>query len=156
MASIEETAGRLELMGVQSCVDLERSIATPGHDNEVAEATARLVFVGDGSAQLRLAGAERSPDSMGVKWVEVAKGFITKGIKEHRLTDSLARSGLLRPTLREIQILEWLETREEVFAQNPGYHGSRYGPGYARAIASGRITFAPVSPKYNLRDLAAL
>lgn len=156
MASIEETGEKLELMGVEACEGLERSIAGPGQDDEVAASTAKLVFVGDSSAQLLMAGADRSPDVMGAKWVDAARGFISRGVKEHRLSASLAKSALIRPALREIQILEWLQTREEVFAQNPGYHGSRYGPEYAFAVASGRIAFTPATPEYNLRDLIVL
>lgn len=156
MTSIEETAEKLELMGIEACVALEHSIAKPGPGNKVATSTASLVFTGDASAQLRLAGADRSPGAMGTEWVDAARGFISRGVREHRLSRSMTKSGLLRPSLREIQILEWLETREEVFEQNPGYHGSRFGPEYAQAVASGRITYVPAEPAGSLRDLGVL
>jgi hypothetical protein len=155
MTSVNQTGERLEQMGIAAWGNLEHAI-TSGGSLDVAHSTAGVVFVADGVAQLRSVEADRSPDVMGASWPGAAAGFILRGVRAGRLSRDMAHSKLLDPALREIQILEWLQTREEVFEQNPGYHGSRFGAEYAQAIASGRVTYDPAISTYiNITEVLA-
>lgn len=140
MTGVQETAEKLQSMGIEACVDLERSIGREKREGELEGSVGRLVLISDAHAQMELATDERDPDAIGNIWVSSANGFIKEGIRSGRLTRGLVKIPMLKPSFREIQILEWVQTREEVFHRNPGYHGKRYGPDYSRAVASGRLT----------------
>lgn len=139
MTAAQETAETLESMGVEACVQLERAIGREKREGELEGSVGRLVLISDAHAQLELVTDERDPDVIGNIWVPSANGFIKEGISSGRLTRGLLKIPMLKPRFREIQALEWIQTRQEVFQRNPGYHGRRYGPDYSRAVASGRL-----------------
>lgn len=139
MAAGQQIAETLESMGVETCMQLELSIGREKRAGDLEESVGRLVLISDAHAQLELATDERDPDVIGNIWVPSATGFVKKGISSGKVAPDLAKIVILSPRFRKIQILEWIQTRQEVFQRNPRYHGKRYGPDYSRAVASGRL-----------------
>ena len=136
----EETAQRLETMGIEACVNLERFISGQNPERSMHRTVARLVFISDAHVQLLSEPQNRDPDVIGDIWASSALAFIDRGTRLHRVLRSLAKIPLLiKPDLKPTRIREWQETREEVFARNPQYHGRRYGPQYAQAVATQRL-----------------
>lgn len=139
MIAIQKTAEALESMGLEACVQLERSIGREKREDDLEESVGRLVLISDAHAQLELATDERDPEIIGDIWVPSANGFVKRSISSGKVAPELAEITILKPRFREIQILEWVQTRQEVFQRNSGYHGRRYGPDYSGAVASGRL-----------------
>lgn len=135
MVNDAEVAQKLENMGVEVCETLEESIARPELESEIPHHVARLVLLSDAYKQLENGNQEDAAH----EWTQAASSFVEKAIRLGRVSTSLAKISILKPRLKEIQILEWFDVRHEVFTQNPQYHGRRFGLQYGRAVASGQL-----------------
>lgn len=136
--------GKLETMGIEAAEALEEVIAAPvSVEAPMEHAVNKLIFIGDAHAQLYSDPREHNPEAVGNKWVNSSLTFIEKGIKRGRVSKSMANLVLLRPEMGEQHVEDWQDARKEVFWQNPGYHGPRYGREYAQAVAYGKVTLRP-------------
>lgn len=146
MISEAETAQKLENMGIEACEALEESVRDSELGDEIPHNIARLVLVSDAYMQVYSEPNDKNPETIGEEWVTSAISFAKKAIKLGRVERNFLKWPILRAglghkkILRGIHIVEWLAAREEVFRQNPQYHGRRFGPEFAKAVASGRIT----------------
>ncbi len=144
MMTTEETGHKLEALGIEACEALEEAIATPGLGPEVPYRFEHLILTGDAYAQHQGLPPDNSPDRIGALWVASVTSFADKAIQLGRVTRSFTRIRMLFGTnLLQLQIVEGLQTREELFKQNPDYHGRRFGPDYSQAVASGKLRLKP-------------
>lgn len=148
-----EAQQKLEQMGIEACVAWEESmnsapVSTYDADGnpvfpdmaEQIEAFRQVVFVGDAYAQQTADPHEHDHMLAAQRCTEAIIALIQKGANKGQVSRMQAKQSILGPRLREAQAAEWEEVRRDVFADNPNYHGRRFGPDYAKAVAFGRVS----------------
>ncbi len=151
---------QLVLMAFETCVSLDDALHSPGGstvyniendrvvgvDSEVVDRMNKpirdFVFIHDALAQLALGNIKQTdlPPDLPLLWVAGAR----RTVDAYSLaagSEDLATLPLLAPKNSDLQESLWHGVHHQLFAENPKYHGRRFGALYAVTVAARRLGF---------------